>query len=223
MLLSSNSLGSGSIFNGHGIGNLLFLAAVMAEGSFPIFLKPLLKKYPPYLIAFYCLVCASFYMLPFQSAAFLDTLPHLKWATLGSIAYLGLGCSFLACLLWLTCLKRYSISLVAISWFLQPLFGCLFAFMVLREPITPNIVWGGVLITGALVLLGRRQVVLPVSVKTSVIPVAHQNVTLMRIQHPLLASRSPAPWNLQAANRKRKHLPILMRHRLPHHAQHTTH
>ncbi len=152
-LLSNTSPGFESGGGGRWYGNLLFLLATMAEASFPIFLKPLLKKYSPLLIAFYSLLCASFYMLPFQGDLLWKTLPHLHFQTFVSVAYLGLGCSFLAALLWLVCLKRATATMVSISWFIQPLFGSLFAMFLLGEAVTANVLTGGGLILSALGLL----------------------------------------------------------------------
>ncbi|MBI5300333.1 MAG: DMT family transporter [Deltaproteobacteria bacterium] len=139
------------------IGNLLFLLAVLGEAMFPILLKPLLSRYSPCVVAFYCLLCASIYMLPFQGLEMWQQLPTRSLATLGSVAYLGLGCSFLACFIWLSSLQYFSVSLLALSWFSQPLFGCLFALILLKEPLTSNTLAGGVLILLALALLKQKE------------------------------------------------------------------
>lgn len=181
VVLSNYSLESKMVFNGRWFGNLLFLLATMAEASFPIFLKPLLKKYSPLVVAFYSLLCASFYMLPLQTAGLWKNISSLSPQAIFPVIYLGLGCSFLACLLWLVCLKRATASLVAISWFIQPVFGCLFAFFLLKEPITANIWVGGTFILAALTLLTTKTVAPEPAVPEPLVPVQ----TLVRIQHPL--------------------------------------
>lgn len=142
-------------------GNFLFLLAIFCEASFPILLKPLLKKYPPITVAFYSLLCATLYLLPFQYASCAEQLQHLSPVGWASVFYLGLGISFAACLMWLTCLKQASVSLVALSWFIQPLFGCLFAFFMLQERMTISIAFGGTLIFSALFVLGKREKTTP--------------------------------------------------------------
>lgn len=41
--------------------------------------------------------------------------------------------------------------LLALSWFLQPLLGCLYTVILLREQLTPNTWIGGLLILAALI------------------------------------------------------------------------
>lgn len=135
------------------VGNLLFLLAVMAEALFPILMKPLLSRYPPHVVAFYCLFCASIYLLPFQKFEMWWQLPAQSWTALGAIAYLGFGCSFLACFIWLSSLQYFSVTLLALSWFSQPLLGCLFALILLKEPITSSTLLGGGIILLALAFI----------------------------------------------------------------------
>lgn len=189
--LSNHSLDANSFWSDRWVGNLLFLLATTAEASFPIFLKPLLKRYSPLTVAFYCLLCAVCYALPLQNLALWKNVWSLNGSTLTAILYLGLGCSFLACFLWLTSLKRTSATLVAISWFLQPLFGCLFAALLLKEAMSANIWMGGGFILAALALLTKNSKQISLAMQRPAQPVAVQPVqvrpvqTLVRIQHPL--------------------------------------
>lgn len=153
LTLSGNRHSLGTLHGSEQIlGNLLLLGAVFCEASFPIFLKPLLKKYPPLTVAFYSLLFATFTLLPFRYEAY-AALPRLTPMGLAAILYLGLGVSFTACFLWLFCLKQASVSRVALSWFVQPLFGCLIAFSILGESPSSSIVVGGMLILSSLLLL----------------------------------------------------------------------
>jgi len=212
VFLSGPSLNPITLFDGRWEGNILFLLAVMGEASFPILFKPLLKRYPPHVVAFYCLLCASFYMLPFQGADLLKTLPTLKITTWSAIGYLGFCGSFLACFLWLTCLRRFSVSMVAVSWFLQPFLGCLFASILLQEAITPNIWVGGSFILVALGLLVT---------KTEPVPAP---VTVLRIQHPLWIPRPLTPIKVRHSKHHLRglHFPA-NRYRPPFHTPHTVH
>lgn len=186
-------------------GNLIFLLAVGAEASFPILLKPLLKQYSPIVIAFYSLLCASFYMLPFQGAELAGILPGLHWKTLGSVIYLGLGCSFLASFLWLKCLARFTASFVAVSWFVQPLFGCFFASLLIQEALSPNIWVGGAFIFAALACLAAPKREKAVAPDFSV---------LLRVQDPLWTAKPVAtPSFYFKEPKRRKEQPL----RLPPH------
>lgn len=144
-------------FNGKLLGNSLFLLATMMEATLPVILKPLLKRYSPLLVAFYCLLFASLYILPFQGSGFLQNLTQASPSTLLSILYLGLACSFLACFLWLSCLSKMTATFVAISWFLQPVFGCLIAYSLLGEALTMPVAAGGLLIFLALGVMSTKQ------------------------------------------------------------------
>lgn len=156
-LLSGRSIQSGQLFDGLWVGNLLILLGVACDVSFPILVKPALSRYPPPVIAFYCLLFAVCFLLPLQSNSLLDSLFQLKGSTIGSLIYLGFCGSFLAPLLWMTFLKKMTVTMIAISWFLQPLFGCLFAILFLKETITPNLLLGGGFIFAALAILTKRR------------------------------------------------------------------
>lgn len=216
MYLSNESV-STQPMSGRWMGNLIFLLAVFAEASFPVFLKPLLKHYPPLVVAFYSLLCASFYMLPFQNLNLLEKIPQLNLKTLGAVTYLGLGCSFLACFLWLKCLARFNASFVALSWFVQPLFGCLFACLVIQETLSPNIWVGGSFIFAALALLAA-----PGKEKKAAMKQTMQEI-VMRIKHPMWDEKPLTPISLPLSLHPRKkrhskapHFPPLPR-RMPHH------
>lgn len=153
LTLSGNRHSAGTLQGSDPIlGNILFLCAVFCEASFPIFLKPLLKKYPPLTVAFYSLFFAALTLFPFRYGAY-AALPGLSPMGLAAVLYLGLGVSFTACFLWLFCLKQTSVSMVALSWFVQPLFGCLIAFSMLGETPSNSIAIGGTLILSSLFLL----------------------------------------------------------------------
>lgn len=173
-------------------GNILFLLAVCGEASFPIFLKPLLNRYPPIVVAFYALLSASLYSLPLQQADLFLKLTQAEPSTLLAVAYLGLGCSFLAAFIWLTCLSQMTASMVAVSWFIQPLFGCLFAFLLMGESIDKNIFIGGSLIFAALFLLAQRHGEEILEKKTMTIdPLLELTLTHVRIHRPLWRFKKP--------------------------------
>jgi len=232
IVLSSTSFNSNQLSNGHWLGNLFFLLAIIGEYSLPILFKQLLTRYSPQLVAFYCLLFASFYMLPFQGTALWTTIPKLHATTWIAVLYLGLGCSFLACFLWLTCLKHLSVSMVALSWFLQPVIGCLIAWAVLREPITPQIFVGGSFIIAALGLLSSKLYEVAEPALQTQQNVTQKTVTIMRVQHPLWGPRPLTPIRVQRSphthHKPARHHPLMQQHfpltryRSPHHI-HTMH
>lgn len=175
-------------------GNILFLLAVCGEASFPIFLKPLLNRYSPIVVAFYALLSASLYSLPLQQADLFLKLTQAEPSTLLAVAYLGLGCSFLAAFIWLTCLSQMTASMVAVSWFIQPLFGCLFALFLMNESMDANVLVGGGLIFAALFLLTQRHGLEVAAKKTYLVdPLLEMTLTRVRIHRPLWGSKHPHP------------------------------
>ncbi len=134
-------------------GNALYLLAVVCEAIYPVLIVPLIKRYQAPHIVFYCLLCASLFLLPFQNVEILNTFASLSWKGWGSIAYLGIACSGTASVLWLYAMQRMQVSTVVVSWFLQPLWGNLLAIWLLSETLTLNTYFGGSMIIGAIVLL----------------------------------------------------------------------
>ena len=153
LILSGGNFGLSFGSGDRWIGNGLFLLAVTADALFPIFLKSLLRYYPPPLLAFYCLLFATFYLVPFQTHALVAGMSDWTPVTWSAILYLGIGCSFGACLIWLCLLKKQTVTMIALSWFLQPTLGCFYATFLLREPMTFPTIIGGGFILAALVSL----------------------------------------------------------------------
>lgn len=165
-------------WNGRAVwqGNLLYLLAVVCEAALPIVLKPLLRTHAPQQIGCGCLLLASVYLLPFQSELFTSPWPQLSWRAWGAIAYLGIACSACGTLLWLLSLRYYSISTIAVSWFLQPVCGIAIACALLGETLSLRSGLGGGLILAAVAMLcwSERRRASPASMHAPVFADVHR-------------------------------------------------
>lgn len=194
-------------WNGRAVwqGNVLYLVAVLCEASLPIVLKPLLRTHAPPQIGCGCLLFASVYLLPFQSELFSAAWPQLSWRAWGSIAYLGIACSACGTLLWLLSLRYFSVSTVAVSWFLQPVCGIAIACALLGESLSVQSGMGGALILAAVGVLcwAERRCPPPVSLHPRVFSNARrfQRARLVRAPRLLPAFRHHAPHRPHAHGR----------------------
>jgi len=77
-------------------------------------------------------------------------------ATLGSLLFLGIGCSALGYLFWYAALEKLDASRVAAFLYVEPLVTMAAAVLVLGEPVAWTTVVGGVLVIAGVVLVQRR-------------------------------------------------------------------
>lgn len=81
---------------------------------------------------------------------------HLSVLTLGSLFYQAVIVTFASYLLWFWLLTRYPATKVQAFVFLSPVFGTLFAGLLLSEPITPRLLLGLLGVGVGLALVNRR-------------------------------------------------------------------
>ncbi|MFM2059364.1 MAG: hypothetical protein RLY71_3749 [Pseudomonadota bacterium] len=80
----------------------------------------------------------------------------LSWLTLGSLFYQAVIVTFASYLLWFWLLTRYPATKVQAFVFLSPVFGTLFAGLLLSEPVTPRLLLGLLGVGVGLALVNRR-------------------------------------------------------------------
>lgn len=81
---------------------------------------------------------------------------HLSALTLGSLFYQAVIVTFASYLLWFWLLTRYPATKVQAFVFLSPVFGTLFAALLLSEPLTPRLLLGLLGVGVGLALVNRR-------------------------------------------------------------------
>lgn len=75
-----------------------------------------------------------------------------EWAWL---AFLGLGCTAFAYVIWFRALEQLDASRVAVWIYFVPLIAPVWGWIVLREPVTPFLAVGGAMVLGGVILIER--------------------------------------------------------------------
>lgn len=134
------------------VGDLLVLASTLAAVSWVIFTRRLLQRYSSTAVTALAILFGTLAMLPITLVR--DGLPplHLHLATWGAVLALGIGCSALTYVLWNWGLQRVSASRAGVFVNLEPFVGAVLGVTVLREPLGPGTLAGGLLIIAAALL-----------------------------------------------------------------------
>jgi len=140
---------------GHGIHlepmALLVFVAVLCSASYFVFQKPLLQRTDAIGFTAASLFVATLLFLPFGTALPAKLLAA-PWPQLASVLYLALFPTVIGFVCWSYALKRAPASRVASFLYLQPLMGCLIAYLWLGEIPTWVTVVGGTLAVLGVVL-----------------------------------------------------------------------
>ncbi|HET6567671.1 MAG TPA: EamA family transporter, partial [Rhodothermales bacterium] len=133
-------------------GDLLVLASTLAAAGWVIFTRRLLQRYPSIAVTALCILFGTVAMVPITF--WRDGLPslHLHAGTWGALLALGVGCSALTYVLWNWGLQHVPASRAGVFVNLEPLVGALLGITVLREPLGPGTLAGGLLIIVAALL-----------------------------------------------------------------------
>jgi drug/metabolite transporter (DMT)-like permease len=153
--------GSGG-FSGRVFGDLLAVCTALTWGMYSVAITPLLRRYSPFRVS--ALVLAIGWV-PIAIVGISQTTSQtfdfgaLMWICL---AFAVIGPLFLTNILWFTAIGRVGPSRASLFSNMQPLFGVLFALVLLGEHLTRWELLGGALILAAvLVERSRRPVVEP--------------------------------------------------------------
>lgn len=151
--------GSGG-FSGRLVGDGLALVTAATWAGYSVLITPLMRRYSPFRISSLVLL---FGWVPIALAGSQQTLDQsfqfsgLVWLCFG---FAVIGPLFLTNILWFTAIGRVGPSRASLFSNVQPVFGVLFALVLLGEHLTVWEVVGGVAILGA-VLLERSRRPLP--------------------------------------------------------------
>lgn len=130
------------------VGDALVLASAVLLAARVVYTGSLVQGLHPYVLLFWQSVIA----LPaFVVMSLLTERQAYGWSVpvAASILYQGIVVAGLCFVGWTVMLQRYAPSRLSVGFFLTPVFGAVFSYLVLGEPIT-----GGVVAGGALILLG---------------------------------------------------------------------
>jgi drug/metabolite transporter (DMT)-like permease len=143
--------GSGG-FSGKIVGDGLALMTAATWAAYSVLITPLMRRYSPFRISSLIL---AFGWIPLAIAGARQTADQsfhfgtLMWVCFG---FAVIGPLFLTNILWFTAISRVGPSRASLFSNLQPIFGVLFALVLLNEHLTGWEVVGGVAILGAVLL-----------------------------------------------------------------------
>jgi drug/metabolite transporter (DMT)-like permease len=143
----------------HVVGDLVFLLGLVAEAVCSVLGKRQLRRHSALLVTAAMIVASLGLWLPIAVG---ETLrggwPALSLATAGAIVYVALGCTVLAYWAWFRALAHLEAGLVALSLFVQPVWGAALSIWLLGEPLRPATLAGGALVLASLYLALRPAV-----------------------------------------------------------------
>jgi drug/metabolite transporter (DMT)-like permease len=152
-LLMARGLALPAPGSAHVLGDGAFLLGLACEAGLSVVGKALLARYPATLVTAGALAAALGLWLPVAVGdGLLAGWPALDGGTLAAIAYLALGCTVFAYWAWFRALAELEAGRVALTLFVQPLWGAALAMAVLGEPLRPATLAGGALVLASLYL-----------------------------------------------------------------------
>jgi drug/metabolite transporter (DMT)-like permease len=129
--------------------------APLSWAVYTIVSKRLVHVYGPLPLATYALGLGTLMLAPFAIGPTLSDLPNLTPSDWAWIAFLGLGCSALAYVLWFGALEALDASSVAAWVYLVPLLGQVWAAVVLGEEVTVFLAVGGAMVLAGVIVIER--------------------------------------------------------------------
>ncbi|MGV3721418.1 MAG: DMT family transporter [Actinomycetota bacterium] len=139
---------------GAGLGDLLITTSSVLLAAKAIYTSVLVRKNHPYQVLFWQM---AFAVPCFFAMSLLFEPQRYQWATpvALSIAYQGVVVAGLCFVGWTSLLKHYSPARLSVGFFLTPVFGAVFSKLLLGEPITLGLAFGGGAILGGLMVVNR--------------------------------------------------------------------
>jgi drug/metabolite transporter (DMT)-like permease len=137
-------------------GDLLILAAAFTWAAYSVIIIPLLGRYSANRVSAAVTGVGALMLLPLGMPALLATdpatVPSWIWAVVG---YAALGAIVVTNLLYFTAIRHVGASRGTSFIYLQPVFGVLFAVLLVGESVSVLQVVGGVVVLAS-ILIGRR-------------------------------------------------------------------
>jgi drug/metabolite transporter (DMT)-like permease len=124
-------------------GALLVLGAAIAQASFFVIQKPLLRRYTPFEVTTYAIIVGAVMLLPFAGSvprAVADASPE----ALAAVLFLALGPSALGLFAWAFAIARLNVSRAASALYTVPVVAILIGWIWLDELPSAAAVAGGV-------------------------------------------------------------------------------
>ena len=143
---------------GHVKGDVLVLVSIVMWGLFTVFGKPITDEIGALRVTAWVTVIGALWMIPVGWLEARSTGFDLAGLTLeawGAIAFLGVGCSFLATLLYFVALQRTESQKVGVYLYTIPPMTAVVAVLYLGEVVTGGLVIGAALVMAGVALTER--------------------------------------------------------------------
>jgi len=137
-----------TLSNPASLGTLWGLFSGFSFALLTILNKSQVNETPPVLIAALQNGFAALFLLPFAAVQ----IGRLTPPAIGKLLFLGIFCTALAHWLFIRSLKTIRAQLASLITALEPVYGVIFAFLILHEVPTPRTLLGGGLIIGTIIL-----------------------------------------------------------------------
>jgi drug/metabolite transporter (DMT)-like permease len=144
------------------LGNVILFCAISGSAFYNAYSKTLLIRYSPLQVLCYSYCVVILLMLPIAictEAQSFHNIPNFTASVWAGFLILAFFQYFLAMVIFLSVLTRLEATQAGLSNYLIPFFGVLIAALVLHERLTPNMVFGGlmVLVATAVVTFGGSE------------------------------------------------------------------
>jgi len=165
-------------------GALLVLGAAVAQATFFVIQKPLLRRYTPFEVTTYAMVCGAIMLLPFAGSV-PAALDDASAEALGALLFLALGASALGFFAWAYATARLTVSRAASALYAVPVVAILVGWLWLDELPPATSIAGGVAAIAGVILTNTGRTPRPLATDATRYPARR------RAQHP--HRRPPTP------------------------------
>ncbi len=137
-------------------GDLIILMAVMFWGCNAVYIKKIIHDFHPVQITIYPMIMAS--PVLFICALFLDSemVKFVNTSVLGAMFYQTFVTASFGFVTWNTMIRRYGATVLHSFIFIMPVSGVFFGVMLLKEPLTPNLILAIILVTTGLIVINKN-------------------------------------------------------------------
>ena len=136
-------------------GDMIVLLAVLFWGFNAVYVKKVIHDFHPVQITLYPMAMAVPFLI--AGSRFLDPerIRYLNPDIIGAMVYQSFVTASFAFIAWNTLVKRYGTTLLHSFVFIMPLSGVFFGVILLKEPLTANLVVSILLVTTGLVVVNK--------------------------------------------------------------------
>lgn len=134
------------------VGVLLMASSPLSWAAYTVLSKPLVGRYPSAYVAAYGTILGALCLLPLVTPTFLRAVAGLSPRGWGAALFSGVLAMAVSYLFWYRGLRVLQPTQVAVYIYLVPVFGVIFAALLLGERLTPFAILGGVTILAGVIV-----------------------------------------------------------------------